>query len=255
MPDLGRWGTVDPLAEKSRRFSPYIYALDNPIMFVDPDGRDVVPWFVNSFDDRGRMVATKNYATKEFIKAMTDFAKTSYGKNYLLQFMKKGQTIFGLKAKESGKYSDKNLNLINMNLRYASGLERGQTFIDYSGVWEGKVDYPHIDRNGKKQEDMNVYFDTLDKSQIELGETIAHELGLHGNNYDNYLKAVENGTSTDNLSDADAEHKAIAAQNTFNKSFKIYNDLMKELSKINVKYKAEMEKEKKKYEDIYKKDK
>lgn len=41
-PSIAKWTSVDPLAEKYSSISPYVYVANNPLKYIDPDGKKIV---------------------------------------------------------------------------------------------------------------------------------------------------------------------------------------------------------------------
>jgi len=179
------WQSVDPLAEKYPSFSPYCYTLNNPINYIDPDGRDVIMGL-----------------TGERLEAYRKFVSTEVGRNFVAQFLKAGDVIpeTSIKVNKTGKYSKETL----MFRSFSKNVNKGNTqfFLKNEGGGYQSLNKVYDERSLSKWTSNYLFALNLEETnQIksdELTVVIGHESFVHIletlKNIDEIREGIKNGS-------------------------------------------------------------
>ena len=130
-PDVGRFTTIDPMAENYYSISPYAYCGNNPMKYIDPNGMDWIHANYNGeqfvyFDDR--------------INSQEDIDKYYYGNNesHSIKYLGKSGNVYqGTKdgdklsyiLNSDGTYSDSYENMLLQEVSIGDKLHMGSSVI------------------------------------------------------------------------------------------------------------------------------
>ena len=174
-PALGRWHVPDPRAEKYVSWSPYNYALNNPLYYVDPNGDTVKAAGIGEEATYNYYKEDVNYLTKYYqgrvskYQKKVDNAKTGFGRFWANAGLKDAQsylsTYQGIQTEINDMERSTTVFMIRMGSNIVSPLLSGSS---------GRTTF----NTAKNQIDINIG----SSSMLSTMQIFAHEF-KHGHQY------------------------------------------------------------------------
>ena len=175
---VSRWMSPDPLADEYPEWSPYTFTADNPILYVDPDGREFIIWYKNDkgkdasfrFDGTNASQAPQNEFVQQFLSAY-QYNIDNGGGEVLQSIATNGDLKIGITTTEEG--SQHYTGNIYWNPEGGSEYSNG-TVASPATILEHEADHANQRATNYKQyrEDRNtkdVNYTNLEEKRVILG--------------------------------------------------------------------------------------
>ena len=230
--DVARFLSLDEKLTKYPNLNPYNYVADNPIAFIDPDGKDIISYHIMNLDpSTGQSVGNKGELSANTASVIRQMIMPPSGYELLSQFAKAGQQIAGVTFKTDGKYSNHNLVIADFSMEnYDQLLNTNKT---------GETTSSYDEATGSLTFTIKIVSQVATKAQI--AEIYTHESQLHlKTSLEKYINAVQqdgksgfnrvNADEVKNNYEGERDHKELKSQST--ESGSAYNNYYKQMTEL-----------------------
>ncbi|GAB6983470.1 RHS repeat domain-containing protein [Prevotella dentasini] len=188
-PILPRWDRIDPLAEKYYNVSPYTYCANNPVKFIDPNGKDNIEFFPMNNDGIHDNVSLIDYAI-QFPWKSGRIDVFAHGNPMSISFViaTKASNILLTNIEELAQYNeltttqwDLTLNTEKNNQLDPKDVEIFKALLSQSSEWDKKPSQIVLHSCGTgaemlTKEEATQFMGVPQDKGITLGTNIAKEL-------------------------------------------------------------------------------